>query len=317
MNVKLYKECVKLPLPYKEKTVLRSLASFASRDCNEAYPSVATLASDTGLGKTTVRECLRNLEKEQVAVPQGNTKGGGRGCATVYFIIPENYKPNTRVVPLSELKPPLLEPKPTTRPCETHHTSDDDGCIKVKADGCKATTTEFSEEHMAECIQMVSDYYLEATGRERIISPSEKQLATARLVDVLPRVNEGHLNPRSLAGYLACAIDMAHHIVKTQPQKKYFSQWYAIFGKQKTFASLIDQHADLGNVPAAAQFPETEQEIQERVAAEKAEQERKAAERERNAAQKAEIDKVWRQYEERAKEREKSRRDDELDLPWG
>lgn len=144
----------------------------------------------------------------------------------------------------------------TVKRCDTTCTNKEEMSRETSSSSSETAAAAFSEKQMAECIEMVSNYYLKAFDTERIISPSEKQMASARLAEILPCVVKEHLNPRSLAGYMACAIDVAHHIVKIQPQKKYFAQWYAIFGKQKTFASLIDQHSNAENVPAAADLPD-------------------------------------------------------------
>ncbi|MFM2044714.1 MAG: hypothetical protein RLY86_3290 [Pseudomonadota bacterium] len=50
------------PLPAKEKAVLVSLANAADDDGTNAYPSIARLVEETGLGKRTVQEGLRDLE---------------------------------------------------------------------------------------------------------------------------------------------------------------------------------------------------------------------------------------------------------------
>lgn len=247
MNVKLYKECVRLPLGHNEKHVLRSLASFAARGCRDAFPSVETIAEDTSLGTTIVRRCLRNLEAVQVVAPEATTRGGGRGCTTHYFITPENHKPNARVSALPEENPTLSEKKPNTFGGKTQHTCVDEGFIREKQKERQANdAAAISKEQMARKIVAVWNYYQDATGNEEILSPSIKKIVGRRLC----RLDSN----RDVVGATS-AIDAAVQIAK-DPKKKFMLKWYAIFGKESTFLSLIDDYHRRDDVTDAAELAE-------------------------------------------------------------
>ena len=240
-----------------EKAVAHSLAYHAPKN-GSAYPSMETIALEAGLGnRTAAQKVVRRLEAIGIISPTSSKKGGRNNPTRYRFNLGNSIPADA----LSDKENSIPEDAnlAETASLETRKGIQGDARDKgdkEAVDSSKPTTAAFSEKQMEECIQMVSTYYLEAFDRERIVTPSEKQMARARLLEVLPRVVKEHLNPESVAGYMTCAIDVAHHIVRTQPQKKYFSQWFAIFGKQRTFASLIEQHGDLGNVPPAAEFPE-------------------------------------------------------------
>lgn len=244
MNVTLYKECVKLRLPANEKHVLRSLVSFGSRGCPEAHPSVSTIARDTGLGTTTVRNCLRSLEAKHVISPRGNTKGG-RKSPTTYCIHPENHpdKPNTKVLGLEDGNPTDLEPIPNGFGGNTQHPGVDDG-FDGKSSGNKTPTAAVSQEQMEREFLKVWNYYLEAFDKQEILSPSAKKKGLAILTEL-------HKHGAA-AENMAFAIDMARHIVKRNPKKAYLANWFTIFGKWDTFVSLQQQYREAENIPSAA-----------------------------------------------------------------
>lgn len=239
VNVKLYKQCAALPLPYKQKYVLRSLASFARGGCRDAYPSVSTIAHDTGLGQTTVRECLRLLEKEQIITPGANTKGGGRGRTTTYFIVPESYKANTRAMPLPEQNPTVLDSKPNTRVCQTQHTCDDDGLRMVKTDGVKATASPSIDPHL----QMVWDYYRQEIKDKPYytLTPQRKKMGETRFTESLSIVGG---DPVKAVTLMKCAIDAirdsAWHNGKNDAKAMY-NGWENIFGTQERFQNGLDR----------------------------------------------------------------------------
>lgn len=238
MNIALYKECAKLPLPHIEKAVLFALASFAPRDSREAYPSIDSLATDTSLGRTTVKKSLRVLEVEQVIVPQGNNKGGGRGHTTHYFIVPENYKPVGRVTALAEIKGSPLEPKGVAVDEKRGQTCDHDGKSKGKAVVVEPAAA-LSENQMADELNTVWDHYLEAFGKDEDFTPSAKRIGLATLTKL--REKYPTISTEDRVGAMTQAIDAARKIVNVQPKKAFFKKWFGIFGNFETFHSLWEE----------------------------------------------------------------------------
>jgi hypothetical protein len=96
--------CKDFVLSHGEKSVLLALTSHADRNSFEAFPSVATLARHTSMGRTAVKHALRKLIDRKLITPQGATRGG-RGCSTRYLISPEaNPKPVGRMTSLEDQK---------------------------------------------------------------------------------------------------------------------------------------------------------------------------------------------------------------------
>jgi hypothetical protein len=238
VNITLHQECAKLPLSHKEKAVLFALASFAPRGCREAYPSVDSLASHTALSATSVRKSLRILESEGVVVPQGNTKGGGRGHTTLYFIVPENYKPDTRLLPLSEINPTPLDAKGNTFDVERQHTSVAEGKSKGKAVVAEPAAAVL-ENQMANELDAVWSYYLEAFRKDEDFSPSAKRIGLA----ILTRLREKYpsISSEQSVDAMSAAIDAAKKIANAQPKKAFFKKWFGIFGNFDTFHSLWEE----------------------------------------------------------------------------
>lgn len=71
-------------LTHAQFRVLSNLARYASVDGKNAYPNLSTLAEATECSERYVREVLRELEVLKLITSQ--SKGGGRGKATVYAI---------------------------------------------------------------------------------------------------------------------------------------------------------------------------------------------------------------------------------------
>jgi Helix-turn-helix domain len=56
---------IKQPLPTYEKFVLLALSNYTNQD-NQCWPSIDTIASDTGLSRTSVKIALKGLEKRHI-----------------------------------------------------------------------------------------------------------------------------------------------------------------------------------------------------------------------------------------------------------
>ena len=238
MNIALYRKCAALRgLPHNEKHVLTTLASFASKDSTEAYPSVSTLAENTSLSTTTVRKQLRALEAAKLIEPRGNGRGG-KGCSTVYCIHPENSKPNTRVLPLAESNPTLLETIPNTFGGQTQHTGVDEG-FKEKEVVAEPAAAIDSESQMEAELTAAWEHYLSVFKKDEIISPSARRIGMAILAGL--REKYPTISSEDCVGAMTSAIDRARHLAKTEPKKAFFSKWFAIFGKFETFHSLWEE----------------------------------------------------------------------------
>jgi DNA-binding transcriptional MocR family regulator len=61
-----------------DRHVARAIAEYWKADgtCDDAYPSIRTLAGNTGLSETTVRRAIRSLEKAGFIVTSFRSRGG-------------------------------------------------------------------------------------------------------------------------------------------------------------------------------------------------------------------------------------------------
>ena len=64
---------IKQPLPTYEKFVLLALANYTNQD-NQCWPSIETLANDTGLSRTSVKTALKKLEATCVLTVEKRVK---------------------------------------------------------------------------------------------------------------------------------------------------------------------------------------------------------------------------------------------------
>jgi hypothetical protein len=120
--------------------------------------------------------------------------------------------------------------------------------ISNKATAAASRTTAAAtvpQNQMEEELRRAWDYYLNAFDKDGLPNPSEKKMAMA----IISRLHDTPVSDP--AQEMAFAIDMAHHIVKTQPKKSYLSKWSSIFHKWSTFSSLHSQCRD-EEPPAAA-----------------------------------------------------------------
>lgn len=86
MSVNAMGEVWKSDLPYKEKYVLLAFADHADHDGYNVYPSVSRIAWKTGFSARTVQRAMRELEKREIMIKQGNT-GIGTGYGTNLYRI--------------------------------------------------------------------------------------------------------------------------------------------------------------------------------------------------------------------------------------
>ena len=67
------------------RTVYRALLRYANRETWSCFPSIATLASDTGLSKRTIIRQLNILEKEQLIIKIHRTRENNGNTSNMYF----------------------------------------------------------------------------------------------------------------------------------------------------------------------------------------------------------------------------------------
>lgn len=67
------------------RTVYRALLRYANRDTWSCFPSIATLASDTGLSKRTIIRQLSALEKENLIIKIHRTRENNGNTSNMYF----------------------------------------------------------------------------------------------------------------------------------------------------------------------------------------------------------------------------------------
>jgi len=120
---------------------------------------------------------------------------------------------------------------------------------KDKNSSSATATADPSEKQMEEKLLVIWNYYLDAFNKEEPFSRPKKKVGMAVLSKLLPDAD--HVRVASQV------IDMAAHILKTQPQKTYMSEWWTIF-KWSMFRSLYEQYRETEYVPAAANLPEPE-----------------------------------------------------------
>jgi DNA-binding transcriptional ArsR family regulator len=89
VSIRLLTRAWELELPAARKLVLLCLADHASDDERKCWPSVARIATRTGLTERAVQQHLAGL-KEGGLVKVHASSMKGRGRATVYVVLPED-----------------------------------------------------------------------------------------------------------------------------------------------------------------------------------------------------------------------------------
>jgi hypothetical protein len=266
-----------------EKAVAHSLAYHATKH-SPAYPSMETIARESSLrSRRAAQKVVRILEAKGVISPTSSKKGGRKNPTRYRFNL-GNSEPTDALSGTTNSEPgdPNLGETANQETRNSEPGFARDSRDRKAVDSSESTTTAFSEKQMEDELQLVWDYYCQAFRKEESFSPSKKKMGAT----VLVRMHEQEPG-RNVVHDITCAIDMVAHIVKRNPKKAYFASWPRIFAKWNTFVTLLAEYNETPDVSAAAELPEppeTEQEMQQRIATEKADQERMTAERERNAA---------------------------------
>jgi hypothetical protein len=152
--------------------------------------------------------------------------------------------------------------------------------LGVNSSSSSSASAVVSQNQMERELLVVWDYYNQAFDKQEILSPFKKKMG----MDILSRLNPNMDHVLSMTA----VIDMAHHLVKRK-KKDYFAKWTSIFGKYDTFESLYEDYSNNPNVLAAAELPETKEEVQQRLAKEREEHDRKAREKAAWEARKEEL----------------------------
>ncbi|WP_394378670.1 hypothetical protein [Saccharopolyspora spinosa] len=106
LNVVLHSDLA----PLSKRMVATALASIAPPETLTVYPSVAHIADLAGVGHSTVRKYLGELERDGVITrtPRSNS-------SNVYRFHPERFRPTTRTATRREIPPePEQAPEPST-----------------------------------------------------------------------------------------------------------------------------------------------------------------------------------------------------------
>jgi hypothetical protein len=198
----------------------------------------------------SARRIIRRLEgKSPPVIIARTSKAGGRQQQTVGYEF--NTSTEDSGVPREEEDGGLY-----TQGRGTAHAGTEDPPVPQKIDRKKkkkeeavASTAVVPKERMDKDLQVVWNYYLEATGREEVLSPAKKKMGLAIIRELYENRCRSVIN-------MAAAIDMACHIAKRNPKTKaYLSNWTSIFSKWNTFASLHQEYQETSEVGEAAQLP--------------------------------------------------------------
>ena len=231
-----------------EKAVAHSLAYHAPKN-GSAHPSMATIALEAGLGsRRAAILVVRRLEAKGV-ISATTSKKGGRKNPTRYQFNSESpftLCPSVNSEPGGAIS--IERVNTDALKSESPFTRDSSKTEKQQQTESESAAAAVSQEQMESELQTVWNYYIDAFGKEEIISPARKKMGLAILARLKPDADRVNL--------MACAIDMAHYIVKRDSKKAYFSKWTSIFGRLNTFVSLCEDHGNTPNVPEVAHLGE-------------------------------------------------------------
>jgi len=235
-----------------EKAVAHSLAYHAPKH-GSAHPSMVTIALEAGLGnRQAAQKVVRRLEAKGIISPT-TSKRGGRKNPTRYQFNPVNSIPPDALCDKENSIPGDSDSGETASPETVNSIPTDARDSSTDKEAVDSSAAAVSESQMEGELLAAWNYYLEAFDKQEILSPSAKQKGTAVLSE-LHRL--GHSSAACVAT-MQCVIDVAHHLVKTQPKRKaFFAGWFAIFGKWNTFVSLRQQWTE--DITTSASIPEPE-----------------------------------------------------------
>src|ERR1039457_2404145 len=229
-----------------EKAVAHCLACHAPKH-GTAYPSMATIARESGLGnRTAAQKVVRRLEVKGIISPTTSKKGGRKNSTHYQFNLGNSIPMDALSDAGNSIPGDLSSTETASR--ETLNSIPGDARSKEVDKEAVSTATADFEKQMEKEISAVWTYYLEAFDKDEVLSPSARRMGLAILSDL-----HKHNRPNPVSE-MSCAVDMARHLVKKQPKKAYFENWFAIFGKWDTFVSLRQQ-CESEDVPEYAHLP--------------------------------------------------------------
>lgn len=67
------------------RTVYRALLHYANRETWSCFPSIRTVSQDTGMSRSTVMRCLKELEHEQLILRINRLRNDKGKTSNMYF----------------------------------------------------------------------------------------------------------------------------------------------------------------------------------------------------------------------------------------
>ena len=67
------------------RTVYRALLHYANRETWSCFPSIKTIAKDTGMSRSTIMRCLNELEKEDLILRINRLRENKGKTSNLYF----------------------------------------------------------------------------------------------------------------------------------------------------------------------------------------------------------------------------------------
>ena len=67
------------------RTVYRALLHYANRETWSCFPSIKTIAKDTGMSRSTIMRCLKELEKENLILRINRLRNDKGKTSNIYF----------------------------------------------------------------------------------------------------------------------------------------------------------------------------------------------------------------------------------------
>ena len=67
------------------RTVYRALLHYANRETWSCFPSIKTIAKDTGMSRSTIMRCLNELEKENLRLRINRLRNDKGKTSNIYF----------------------------------------------------------------------------------------------------------------------------------------------------------------------------------------------------------------------------------------
>ena len=221
-----------------EKAVAHVLA-FYSPENGEAYPSMETIALESGMGsRRAAIRVVRRLEAKGV-ISATASKKGGRNNPTHYRFNLVNSDPGVTLSGAGNSDPG----RPNSGERVTLDARNSDRGVTRKevkeVVASKETAAAISRNQMEAELTAAWDHYLDVFNKEEIISPSARRVGMAVLAGL--REKYPTISSEDCVGAMTAAIDRERHLAKTEPKKAFFSKWFAIFSKFETFHSLWEE----------------------------------------------------------------------------